>query len=50
MVKPELQKHTTEEHETEKEITLKGTFLSVMLLGIFIIISWTGAWLLFLSR
>lgn len=29
---------------------LKGTFTSVMLLGVLIIVSWIGVWLLFLSR
>ncbi|WP_096270427.1 cytochrome c oxidase subunit 2A [Paucisalibacillus globulus] len=29
---------------------LKGTFVSVMLLGIFIIITWVGAFALFVSR
>src|SRR5690625_3370463 len=44
-------------HESSKDnvpeksgIDLRGTFISVMLLGGFIIISWLGIYLLFLSR
>lgn len=33
-----------------ESISLKGTFISVMLLGIFLIISWFGVFGLFLSR
>lgn len=37
--------------EKKKEATsLKGTFISVMLLGLFLIISWFGIYGLFLSR
>ena len=43
-------------HESSKDnvpeksgIDLRGTFISVMLLGGFIIISWLGIYLLFLS-
>jgi hypothetical protein len=31
-------------------ISLKGTFIAVMLLGIFMLVSWFGAYALFLSR
>lgn len=31
-------------------ISLKGTFIAVMLLGIFILVSWFAAYALFLSR
>jgi hypothetical protein len=34
----------------EKEPELKGTFASVMLVGAFIVITWIGAFSLFLSR
>ena len=33
-----------------EENNFKGTFISVMMLGGFIIVSWLGVWLLFLSR
>jgi len=36
--------------ETKEEESYKGTFVSVMLLGGFLILSWIGVWLLFLSR
>lgn len=38
---------TAPEH---KEPELKGTFASVMLLGAFLVITWVGAYLLFISR
>ena len=31
-------------------INLKGTFISVMLLGVFILVTWFGLYALFLSR
>lgn len=34
----------------KESMSLKGTFISVMLLGIFLIISWFGIYALFLSR
>lgn len=34
----------------EKEQGLKGTFASVMLLGAFIVVSWLGVFVLYLSR
>lgn len=36
--------------EENKEVDLRGTFLSVMLLGGFIIVSWAGVWALFMYR
>jgi hypothetical protein len=33
-----------------KHDTLKGTFLSVMLLGGFIVLSWLGVFILFINR
>jgi len=36
--------------EEKEETSFKGTFASVMLLGGFLILSWLGVWLLFLSR
>ncbi|HLQ74323.1 MAG TPA: cytochrome c oxidase subunit 2A [Bacillota bacterium] len=34
----------------EDDHALKGSLVSVMILGIIIIISWAGVWMLFLSR
>ncbi|MDW0112552.1 cytochrome c oxidase subunit 2A [Sporosarcina saromensis] len=34
----------------EHGMDLKGTFIAVMLLGIFILVSWFGIYALFLSR
>lgn len=49
---PEPQLNHENKKMLEKEATndLKGTFISVMLLGGFIIITWIGVWALFLSR
>lgn len=35
---------------TDKEPSLKGTFTSVMLLGLFLVVSWVGVFILFLNR
>lgn len=34
----------------EKEPNLKGTFASVMILGAFLVVTWIGAFSLFISR
>ncbi|GEN83048.1 hypothetical protein SLU01_13600 [Sporosarcina luteola] len=34
----------------DSDINLKGTFISVMLVGIFILVLWFGSYALFLSR
>ncbi len=34
----------------ESEGSLKGTFIAVMLVGVFILVSWFGLYALFLSR
>lgn len=47
MSKPELQKQTTPETE---ESSLKGTLVSVIILGLFLLISWFGVWYIFISR
>lgn len=40
-----------ESGKTEKpEPNLKGTLISVGILGLFIIVSWVGVWALYLSR
>ncbi|MCD9020694.1 cytochrome c oxidase subunit 2A [Cohnella silvisoli] len=36
--------------ETKEEPALKGTFVSVMLLGAFIAVSWFGVFALFVAR
>ncbi|HLR08097.1 MAG TPA: cytochrome c oxidase subunit 2A [Bacillota bacterium] len=38
------------EREIDHQTSLKGTFVSVMLLGLFIILAWSGVWMLYLSR
>ena len=40
-------RHTTKTHEDQ---SLKGTFVSVMLLGTFIVVAWVGIFYLFISR
>ncbi|MET3695861.1 hypothetical protein SAMN05877753_102610 [Bacillus oleivorans] len=36
--------------EIEKEKNLKGTFISVLLVGGFIVLSWAGVFSLFINR
>ncbi|HWO75134.1 MAG TPA: cytochrome c oxidase subunit 2A [Bacillus sp. (in: firmicutes)] len=36
--------------DTEKEKNLKGTFISVLLVGGFIVLSWAVVYLLFMNR
>jgi len=50
MPKPQLNQKVVKKYETEDKNSLKGTFVSVMLLGGFIILSWFGVWMLFISR
>ncbi|MFC7371346.1 cytochrome c oxidase subunit 2A [Fictibacillus iocasae] len=45
----ETNKHKKTKKET-KEQELKGTLFSVMLLGLFIILSWSAVYALYLSR
>lgn len=45
---PELEKK--EKTDKAEETDLKGTFISVGILGLFIIVSWAGVWYLFISR
>lgn len=40
----------TEVTKEEEENEFKGTFIAVMLLGLFLIVSWVGVWILFLVR
>lgn len=46
MQQPKEKQHV----ESQKEVDLKGTLVSVGILGLFIIISWLGVWYLFISR
>lgn len=50
MPKTQLNHPNKKTNEKEEENELKGTFISVMLLGGFIIATWVGVWALFLSR
>jgi len=50
MAEKKLDKKNVEDQRVEAEPDFKGTFISVMLLGGFIIVTWVGVWLLFLSR
>ena len=34
----------------DKEQTLKGTFVSVLLLALFIVVTWLGVFVLFIAR
>ncbi|PXY53762.1 cytochrome c oxidase subunit 2A [Virgibacillus profundi] len=36
--------------DLEKEPNLKGTLISVSLVGLFIVIAWVGAFILFVTR
>lgn len=45
-----MRKHEDYKASEKEKPDLKGTFISVMLLGIFIIITWFGAYALFISR
>lgn len=36
--------------ETQDQSDLRGTLISVGILGVFIIVSWLGVWYLFISR
>ncbi|MBU8879025.1 cytochrome c oxidase subunit 2A [Bacillus sp. FJAT-29790] len=48
MAKPELNRKV--ETEIEDSSSLKGTFASVMILGVFLIVTWVGVYMLFLDR
>lgn len=36
--------------ESQESFDLRGTLISVGVLGVFIIVSWLGVWYLFISR
>jgi len=48
MAKPQVDEKRLQE-EREKE-SFKGTFISVLLLGGFIALSWLGVWIIYLIR
>lgn len=50
MPEPQLDHTKKEINKIESKNEFKGTFISVMLLGGFIIVTWIGVWALFLSR
>lgn len=47
MPKPDIHEEAVEEVE---ESSLKGTLISVIILGVFLLVSWFGVWWLFISR
>lgn len=49
MSKLQVSEKVMKSHDPE-ESSFKGTFISVMLIGSFIIVTWVGVWSLFLSR
>lgn len=51
LANPQTQHHIDKkEVHKEKDNDFKGTFMSVMLLGGFLILSWVGVWILYLIR
>jgi hypothetical protein len=50
VAKTALNNKTKMKLKTEDSSSLKGTLVSVFLLGFFLIISWVGVFLLFLER
>lgn len=51
MVNPQTQHHINKKEVDKQDDTdFKGTFMSVMLLGGFLILSWVGVWILYLIR
>lgn len=50
MTNTNLSSKPIEKKDSEKENSLKGTFISVMFLGGFLIVTWFGVWILYLSR
>ena len=48
-----MAKENSKQHSTKSDdsgLNLKGTLISVMLLGVFILVMWFGLYALFLSR
>lgn len=50
MPEAQLKQKNVEKLEPEEKKSLEGTFTSVMILGVLIIVSWFGVWALYLSR
>ncbi|HLR66283.1 subunit I/II of b(o/a)3-type cytochrome C oxidase [Virgibacillus alimentarius] len=50
MPKAQVNQQSLKKDASEDKTSLKGTFVSVMLLGGFIILSWLGVWGLYISR
>ncbi|MFD1926829.1 cytochrome c oxidase subunit 2A [Sporosarcina siberiensis] len=42
--------NTNQPDKHDTSVSFKGTFIAVMLLGVFILIAWFGSYVLFLSR
>ncbi|WP_082595962.1 cytochrome c oxidase subunit 2A [Paenibacillus sp. Soil750] len=42
--------HASERTEHKPEPSLRGTFASVLVVGLFLVISWVAVFLLFISR
>ncbi|HLR15138.1 MAG TPA: cytochrome c oxidase subunit 2A [Bacillota bacterium] len=50
MTQAPIREPETKGKKDEEENEFKGTFIAVMLLGLFLIASWVGVWILFLVR
>ncbi|WP_453995565.1 cytochrome c oxidase subunit 2A [Bacillus nitroreducens] len=50
MAKLETTKKIQKTKMEDEKTSLKGTFVSVMLLGVFLIVTWLGVYILFLDR
>lgn len=50
MTQAPMREPETEGKDTEEENEYKGTFVAVMILGLFLVVSWVGVWILFLVR
>lgn len=50
MPNPQVEHKLTEKRKLDEKSQLKGTFVSVMILGALIIVCWVGVWMLYLSR
>lgn len=48
MAKPEKSEQVVEQEE--REVDLKGSLTSVLIMGAFILLSWLGVWYLFITR
>lgn len=39
-----------QEVDVHEDVDLRGTFVSVTIIGIFLLLSWLGVWYIFISR